>query len=218
MSDVVLDQSALMDRVYRQQRHFYDVTRAWYLLGRDRMLQSLRPKIGDRILEMGCGTGRNLIAAIRTYPLAQYYGVDISSEMLTTARRASNRAGLGHQLSFAQGDATRFDPQLAFGQTGFECIFMSYTLSMIPDWQGALSHALSHLPARGELHIVDFGQQERLPALFRMLLFKWLDLFHVSPRADLHAVLEALAMKHSATLTFTPLYRGYAWSAVLRMQ
>lgn len=217
MSDVVLDHSALMDKVYRQQRHIYDLTRAWYLLGRDSMLQALRPTIGDHVLEMGCGTGRNLIAAARLYPSAQYYGMDISSEMLTTARRASNRAGLGHQLSFSHGDATRFDPLLPFGQASVERIFMSYTLSMIPDWQGALSQALSHLSTKGELHIVDFGQQERLPAWFRTLLFKWLDLFHVSPRSNLHATLEALAVECNATLTFASLYRGYAWHAILRL-
>ena len=30
--------AALMDRLYRRQRHFYDVTRKHYLLGRDRLI------------------------------------------------------------------------------------------------------------------------------------------------------------------------------------
>lgn len=216
MSDVVLDHSALMDKVYRQQRHIYDLTRAWYLLGRDRMLKGLAPRIGDHILEIGCGTGRNLIAAVRAHPFAHFYGMDISSQMLASARTATNRAQLNSNVSYAQGDATIFDPVRAFGRTGFERIFMSYTLSMIPDWQGALRQGLTNLAPAGELHIVDFGQQERLPRFCRMLLFKWLSIFHVTPRTDLREVLVTLAESHNAKLSFTPLYRGYAWYAVLR--
>tara|TARA_R110002124_G_scaffold11867_3_gene56447 strand:+ start:958 stop:1614 length:657 start_codon:yes stop_codon:yes gene_type:complete len=217
LSDIALDHSALMDKVYRKQRHIYDLTRAWYLLGRDRMLNGLAPRTGDHILEIGCGTGRNLIATARAHPFAHFYGMDISSQMLTSARAATNRAQLNSNVSYAQGDATVFDPVRAFGRTGFERIFMSYTLSMIPDWQGALRQGLANLAPSGELHIIDFGQQEHLPRFCRALLFKWLSLFHVSPRADLHDVLGALATSHNATLTFTSLYRGYAWHAVLRL-
>ena len=83
--------------------------------------------------------------------------------------------------------------------------------------QGSLRQGLANLAPSGELHIIDFGQQEHLPRFCRALLFKWLSLFHVSPRADLHDVLGALATSHNATLTFTSLYRGYAWHAVLRL-
>lgn len=217
MSELALDHSALMDKVYRQQRHIYDLTRAWYLLGRDTMLASLGVRPGDRVLEMGCGTGRNLVAAARTHPLGRFYGMDISNEMLISARAAANKAALMQQLTFVQGDATSFDSARAFGQPGFDRIFMSYTLSMIPDWQGAVRQALANLAPGGELHIVDFGQQERLPRFFRALLFKWLDLFHVSPRANLREVLNIIARDHKASFSFAPLYRGYAWSIVVRL-
>ena len=130
----------------------------------------------------------------------------------------ARRADLVNELRLAQGDATTFDPQQAFAMPGFDRIFMSYTLSMIPDWQGAIVQAMNNLTPRGELHIVDFGQQERLPGWFRALLFKWLDLFHVSPRADMKSVLEDIAARCNASLEFTPLYRGYAWSAVIRLE
>ena len=217
MSDVAVDHSALMDKVYRQQRHIYDLTRAWYLLGRDRMIAGLNARAGVTVLEVGCGTGRNLAAAARSFPLARFFGMDISSEMLISARNTARRADLVNELRLAQGDATTFDPQQAFAMPGFDRIFMSYTLSMIPDWQGAIVQAMNNLTPRGELHIVDFGQQERLPGWFRALLFKWLDLFHVSPRADMKSVLEDIAARCNASLEFTPLYRGYAWSAVLRL-
>ena len=52
----------LMDRIYRRQRHVYDVTRKYYLLGRDALIDRLEPPVDGRVLEIGCGTARNLIA------------------------------------------------------------------------------------------------------------------------------------------------------------
>ena len=47
-----------MDRMYRYQRHIYDLTRKYYLLGRDRLIDELQPPVGGHVLEVGCGTGR----------------------------------------------------------------------------------------------------------------------------------------------------------------
>ncbi len=205
----------LMDRTYRFQRHIYDLTRRYYLLGRDRLVGELRAPSGMTVLEVGCGTGRNLIRAARLYPEAALHGMDISHEMLETAQAAAMRRG--SDLRFAQGDATRFNPYAAFGIRRFDRIYMSYTLSMIPDWQAALAQGICNLAPGGSLHIVDFGQQERLPHWFRTMLRAWLAQFHVSPRGDLKRVLEALATKLGADLQFRSLYRGYAWYAVLRL-
>ena len=64
--------AGLMDSVYRSQRHIYDVTRKYYLLGRDRMIENLAPHDGANVLEVGCGTGRNLILAAQKYPNATF--------------------------------------------------------------------------------------------------------------------------------------------------
>jgi S-adenosylmethionine-diacylgycerolhomoserine-N-methlytransferase len=57
-----------MDGVYRRQRHFYDLTRKYYLLGRDRMIAGLGVPPNGTVLELGCGTGRNIILAARHHP------------------------------------------------------------------------------------------------------------------------------------------------------
>jgi tRNA G46 methylase TrmB len=75
-----------MDRMYRHQRRIYDFTRKFYLLGRDGMIRRLNPAPEARVLEIGCGTGRNLILAAKDFPDADFFGIDISEEMLTTAR------------------------------------------------------------------------------------------------------------------------------------
>jgi S-adenosylmethionine-diacylgycerolhomoserine-N-methlytransferase len=203
-----------MDAVYRVQRHVYDLTRKYYLLGRDRLIDGLAPPPGGAVLEIGCGTGRNLICAARAWPQAHFYGVDISEAMLETARAQVARAGLTERIMLAQGDATAFDAQALFGHVAFDRIFMSYTLSMIPDWQGAVREAATKLAPGGTLHIVDFGQQEALPGWWKKALFAWLARFHVSPRAALPDLLHDLANQGFMT-RFAPLHRGYAWSGLL---
>jgi len=169
------------------------------------------------VLEVGCGTGRNLVQAARLHPQAELYGMDISHEMLASAHRAATRANASAVIRLAWGDATRFNPYASFGVSRFDRIYMSYTLSMIPDWQATLAQAICNLAPGGSLHIVDFGQQERLPRWFRAVLRAWLAKFHVSPRGELDRVLHALAQKLGAELDFRPLYRGYAWYAVLKL-
>lgn len=210
------DHAVQMDRVYRYQRHIYDASRKYYLLGRDRMIRALDAGAGMTVLEVGCGTGRNLIAAARAWPKADFFGFDISGAMLETARASIGRKRLDSRITLAQADATDFDALAAFGRDRFDRIFLSYTLSMIPGWELALDAAADALAPGGTLHVVDFGQQERLPGLFGTALFAWLERFGVHPRGDLRPVLEDLAERRRLSLDFAALYRGYAWAATLR--
>ncbi|WP_269930408.1 class I SAM-dependent methyltransferase [Aminobacter sp. HY435] len=207
--DLTAVHSGLMDRVYKRQRHVYDLTRKYYLLGRDRMVSELDPPAGGAVLELGCGTGRNLILAARRFPDVQFYGLDISAEMLATARQSIARAGLSGRITVAQADATAFDAQALFDRRQFDRVFISYALSMIPGWQRSVSAAIA--AAAGSVHIVDFGQQERLPGWFRSLLRGWLARFHVSPRPGLVQEIQAAAAAGGRTVDFVSLYRGYAW-------
>ncbi|MDP5280896.1 class I SAM-dependent methyltransferase [Sphingomonas sp. DG1-23] len=216
MTSVAAGQKALMDDVYALHRHFYDFTRKFYLLGRDRLIRSLAPPPGGTVLEIGCGTARNLIVAAKRWPDARFHGFDISEAMLDTARKSVARQGLADKITLAQGDAGNFDTNALFGIEKVDRIFMSYTLSMIPPWQEAIERGAASLAPRGSLHVVDFGQYERLPALLKRLHFKSLNDFHVYPRRELPAVLKRVAEAQDLALDFTPLYRGYAWSGVLR--
>ena len=134
-----------MDAIYRSQRHIYDLTRKYYLLGRDALIAAIVPPAGGTVLEVGCGTGRNLIAAARTWPDARFFGIDISEAMLETARGKVTAAGLSDRIVLAQGDATAFDAHGLFGVAAFDRIFQSYTLSMIPDWRGAIREGAGKL-------------------------------------------------------------------------
>jgi S-adenosylmethionine-diacylgycerolhomoserine-N-methlytransferase len=204
-----------MNRMYRRQRHIYDGTRRYYLLGRDQLIAGLDPKPGASVLEIGCGTGRNLVLAARLHPQARFFGIDVSTEMLTSAISAISRRGLTNQIRVAHGDATAFNPETLFKVAAFDHVMISYSLSMIPDWRRVLQTAASRIKPGGRLHVVDFGRQERLPGIVRTLLLRWLALFHVTPRDDLEHALSKLAETSGAGLAFERPFRGYAQYAVL---
>jgi S-adenosylmethionine-diacylgycerolhomoserine-N-methlytransferase len=201
-----------MDGMYRYQRHIYDLTRKYYLFGRDSTIAHLNVPFGGSLLEVGCGTGRNLLFAHRRFPSARLYGLDISQEMLISARNTFR--GMKHMPDFRVADAASFTAQ-EFGTDGFDRVMIPYALSMIPDWRGAVDAAIMALAPGGELHIVDFGQQEHLPRWFRSILQAWLRKFHVTPRADLREVLQAAADARNAKLMFEKIGGGYAWRAVI---
>lgn len=204
-----------MDAIYGAQRHVYDATRKYYLLGRDRLIADLKPLPAQRVLEIGCGTGRNLAAVARSYPRARLYGLDISSAMLKSAAKNLQRAGASERCVLARADAVAFDPVSLFGEPCFDRIFLSYTLSMIPDWQGAITASLNALAPGGQLHIVDFGQQAGWPAWFARALTAWLRKFDVTPRAMLFDVCTRQARDHGRRCAATQHYRDYAWSVVI---
>lgn len=203
------DHAALMDRTYRHQRRIYDATRRYFLLGRDHLLVGLAPPRGGRVLEVGCGTGRNLAWLARRHPDCALFGLDISGQMLMTAR-----ARLGKRARLARADACDADMAALFGG-GFDRVVLSYSLSMIPDWERALCNAVAQLRPGGSVHVVDFGDQAGLPGAFRNVLLAWLARFHVAPRTDLPARMRTLASEHGLALRVTPLFRGYACHGVL---
>lgn len=207
------DHSRLMDRVYRHQRHIYDLTRKYYLLGRDRLIHDLDLSKGQSLLEVGCGTGRNLAVVADHYPATRLFGLDISSAMLETAR--AKLEGLPVDVTLRELDASRFVPG-DFDEPGFDRILISYALSMIPDWERTVAASLAALKPGGSLHIADFGQQAGLPRWFGHMLRAWLRQFHVTPRAELESVLRSMIEGSPYRLEFSSHALGYAWLIVIR--
>lgn len=198
-----------MDRMYRLQRHIYDATRAYYLLGRDQMIDGLDLPEGGSVLEIGCGTGRNLLHVAARYPGRKLYGIDISDEMLKTACANLHRHDLP-MVRLAQADATGFNARKALQQDQFDRVYLSYTLSMIPEWRTALQHAATLVAPGGELHVVDFGSCEMLPRFVKLSLYRWLKAFHVTPREDLAAVGRTIAGSCNMTADAATSHRDYA--------
>jgi len=191
-----------MDRVYRPQRHFYDLTRKYYLLGRDRLIAGLSLAPGASLIEVGCGTGRNLIAIARMYPGARLYGLDASDAMLATARIKLRQAGLDHRIILRQGLAEELSPA-QFGLESFDHVLFSYSLSMVPGWRAALAAGAGALSEDGRLHVVDFADLRGLGFPAEQAVRAWLRLFHVTPRVEFLAALEGVRGQ-GADLTLLP--------------
>jgi S-adenosylmethionine-diacylgycerolhomoserine-N-methlytransferase len=183
--------AALMDRVYRRQRHFYDLTRKYYLLGRDRLVRDLQARPGQTIVEIGCGTARNLIRIAERYPGVKLYGLDASAQMLRTAGDAIDRAKLSGRIELKHGLAEDVTPAFFGVDHPFDHAIFSYSLSMIPDWRAAIAAAASSVRHDGRVHVVDFGDQRSLWPVARRSLRAWLALFHVTPRDELLGALES---------------------------
>jgi S-adenosylmethionine-diacylgycerolhomoserine-N-methlytransferase len=210
-------QVQLMDRMYRYQRYIYDFTRKYYLFGRDQLIQAMHIQPTDRVLEIGCGTARNLLKLAQRQPQAEYYGLDASNEMLLTAQAKVAKSPYANKIHLTQCLAEQLDYQTTFAlDRPFDRVFFSYALSMIPPWQAALENGLANLKVGGELYIVDFSDQRDLPNWFRKILVKWLALFGVHYKPELLPFLEQLVAKGAGHLQVTSLGGHYAFIARFR--
>ena len=205
-----------MDRMYRMQRYFYDLTRKYYLLGRDQLLDEMDVQPGERVLEAGCGTARNLIILAKRHPDTRFYGLDASAAMLETARAKADAADVQNvELKTALADDFTFDGTFGLAEK-FDKIFFSYSISMIPPWRESIENALKNLKVGGELFIVDFFDQRDLPGPFRRFLKWWLMKFHVKFWPELMPYLESLQSSGIAEVTIKPLFRRYSFLASIR--
>jgi S-adenosylmethionine-diacylgycerolhomoserine-N-methlytransferase len=235
------DHAAAMDRMYRLTRHVYDVTRRYYLLGRDRLLERVVTARNTATLEVGCGTARNLIKLAQRSEPGRLYGLDASHEMLETAGMSIDRtlgmassavvspsgsahsgsAGAGRggrePIVLRQGLAEQLDAQRMFGRDEpFDTIFFSYCLSMIPTWPGAIDAAMANLRPGGHLLIVDFWDQKDLPSVFAAGLKRWLAMFHVHYRPEVHDAIVELGKSGRGEVEFESVARRYAYIASIQ--
>ncbi|MEQ9455249.1 MAG: class I SAM-dependent methyltransferase [Phycisphaeraceae bacterium] len=209
------DPAVSMDRMYRYTRHVYDATRKFYLFGRDQLLRDLDTRPGDNVIEIGCGTARNLIKLAKMRPEITLFGIDASERMLDTARTHIQAAGLADRITVRQGLAQELDAAHFGLDKPFDVPFFSYSLSMIPPWKESIDAALHHLAPGRSLYAVDFWDQQDLPAPFRWALTRWLHLFHVHHRPEMLAYLEQLGDTQAFQLDLTSIMGRYAYIARL---
>lgn len=169
------DHRSFLNSYYGWSRHFYDLTRKYYLFGRDRALRDL---LADpdwkRLVEIGPGTGRNLRILHEGRPSAQLGGIEASDEMLEHAQARCPWARLQH--GFAE-DAD-YDELLGAPP---DVVMFSYCLSMVQDPHKALENARQTAAVGGRVIIVDFADLSGMRTPLRQGLRKWLDTFHVEP-------------------------------------
>ena len=112
--------------VYEKLASVYDLAFGPTLQpGRVRALQRMDIQAGERVLEVGVGTGINLSLYPKTCRMT---GIDFSSSMLEKARERVARGGL-QQMRLLQMDAA----DLKFADDSFDIVYAPYLISVVPD-------------------------------------------------------------------------------------
>jgi ubiquinone/menaquinone biosynthesis C-methylase UbiE len=121
------------------------------ITGTQRTLQWMGLRPGQRVLEVGPGTGRLLIpAAQRILPGGEAVGIDIQPGMVERLTKRAERAGLSN-LTAILGDAT----QPIVPEASFDLAFLVTTLGEIPDRAAVLAQCFRALKEGGVLSITE---------------------------------------------------------------
>jgi len=191
MSMEQTEHRAFLNRYYGTVKHVYDLTRKYYLFGRDTALKQLLAEPWESLLEIGPGTGRNLQILHKARPQATYGGIEASDEMLNYAMSRCPWASLHHGYAETADLASVLDRRP-------DRILFSYSLSMVQDPEAALHNARQALAPGGEVVVVDFGDLGSLWNPIRSPLRAFLKSFHVEPLD------EAVLAPHAPRLTWGP--------------
>jgi phosphatidylethanolamine/phosphatidyl-N-methylethanolamine N-methyltransferase len=134
---------------YRRYAAVYDAVFGPVLQpGRKAVLQALRLRPGDRVLEVGVGTGLSLPLYPREVSIT---GIDVSSEMLDKARRRVARQRLANVEALLEMDAER----MSFADASFDKVVAMYVVSVVerPDRLLAELHRVCR--PHGEIFLVN---------------------------------------------------------------
>lgn len=157
---------------YNRLSRWYDViagsTEKKY---RDRGLEKLSAQPGERILEIGFGTGHCLVALAKAVGAGgRIVGVDISDGMLVVARERLQAEGLGDRVDLRLGDAANLD----FIEAGsLDGVFMSFTLELFdnPEIPRVLGECHRILKSGGRLAVVSMTKTH--PPGLAVRVYEW---------------------------------------------
>ena len=172
-----------VQNAYRRYAPGYDLYFGALLnQGRRKAVERMNCKPGERVLEVGVGTGLSLPLYDRSVSVV---GIDLSPEMLERARLLKERKGLQNVTALMEMDAEK----MAFADDSFDKVVAMYVVSVAPDAGRVVQEMRRVCKPGGELFIVNhfsnanpvIGGIERLMApLSRLIGFKpdfSLDLF-----------------------------------------
>ena len=122
------------------------------IAARDAYLGLLGIDAGDRVLDVGCGSGavtREIARRVGRSGLA--VGLDPSPALLAVARELAHAEGLGDRLEFREGSALR----LPFADGSFDAVVCVTVLSHVPNGASAIPELVRVLRTGGRLGVFD---------------------------------------------------------------
>jgi S-adenosylmethionine-diacylgycerolhomoserine-N-methlytransferase len=190
-----------LERYYRFHAGIYDWTRWSFLFGRRGLVEDVASRSPGSVLEIGCGTGSNLLLLARKLPEAELFGIDLSEDMLGRAQR--KLAPFGGRVRLLRGRYPEDLKTLGWDRR-YDLLLFSYSLSMFGhDFRSTLEAASQSLSSRGLVAALDFHDC-RLPGFRR-----WMRLNHV--RLDGHLLPALRASLATRYFQVHPVLFG-AWS------
>ena len=137
------------------------------------IVRRMAPKPGERILDLGCGTGTLAILLKRACPDATVVGLDGDADVLEQARAKAAAAGVTIELRHGLADEPPFPPA-SFDRVVSTLVFHHLATDVK---QRALARARELLRPGGEFHLVDWSAPANLLQRLAFLSVQLLDGF-----------------------------------------
>lgn len=135
---------------------------------RPMFVKQIDPRPGERILDVGCGTGTLAILLKQRTPDCEIVGIDPDHQILDIARRKAQSAGIDVELK--QGFARQAQE---VGGTGYDKVVSSLVFHQTPmaEKRAGLVAMTAAAKPGGELHIADYSEQPNwlMRSLFRII-------------------------------------------------
>ena len=138
-----------LEAFYAPQAARYDAFRARLLHGREELVRRIALPYAAQVAELGAGTGAT--AAMFGRRLRRIWRLDLVDLCPSLLAQARARFAGSRNVRVLESDVLAYRPSAPL-----DAVYFSYSLTMIPDWQRALEHALSLLKPEGLIGVVDF--------------------------------------------------------------